>query len=379
MPKYLRYSLVLAGGLLLAYLVWSKLGRVDDDTSLPAQPQPEITFFEVGNLGAAVRLVGIQPYMQPADYATGPRFYQRLNDYFTTAGQRGLLPAGAVVVLPEHVGTWLVAAGEKQAVFANPHSQEALRLVALSNLPSFVRAIWRSSAHDKVTAALFLMKARQTAAIYEWTFKKLAADYQVTIVAGSVVLPDPVVKDGHIVPMGNKLYNASFVFTPDGTIEPAVVRKQYPIDSELPFCEPAGGTLPAFNTAAGRLGIAICADSWYPPVYEQLRTAGVEVMAVPSYSTPDSLWATPWQGYNGAAMPDDVRPQDVGNITEEQAWLRYSMGGRAAAAGVRYGINVFLRGQIWDLGDDGRTIVYYEGNTYLATPYDGPQITVVRY
>ncbi|HHL52532.1 MAG TPA: carbon-nitrogen hydrolase family protein [Flammeovirgaceae bacterium] len=379
MPKYLRFFLLASAGLLLLYRGWSRAGRVGDDTSLPAQPQPEITFYEVGNPGAAVRLVGIQPYMQPADYATGLRFYQRLNDYFAAAAQRGLLPAGAVVVLPEHLGTWLVAAGEKQAVFTNPHSQDALRLVALSNLSSFVRAMWRSSAQDKVTAALFLMKARQTAAIYEWTFKKLAADYQVTIVAGSVVLPDAVVKDGHIVPVGNKLYNASFVFTPDGRMEPAVVRKQYPIEAEQPFCEPAGGMLPAFNTAAGRLGVAICADSWYPSVYEQLQTAGVEVMAVPSYSTPDSLWATPWQGYNGAAMPDDVRPQDVGNITEEQAWLRYSMGGRAATAGVRYGINVFLRGQIWDLGDDGRTIVYYEGNTYLATPYEGPQITVVRY
>ncbi len=48
-------------------------------------------------------------------------------------------------------------------------------------------------------------------------------------------------------------------------------------------------------------------------------------------------------------------------ITLGDAWLKYSMGGRAGAAGIQAGINVFLRGTLWDLGTDGDTISYRDG------------------
>ncbi|HEY63838.1 MAG TPA: hypothetical protein G4O02_04650 [Caldilineae bacterium] len=38
---------------------------------------------------------------------------------------------------------------------------------------------------------------------------------------------------------------------------------------------------PAFDTPAGRLGVLICADSWYPQACEAMRDHSVEMIAVP--------------------------------------------------------------------------------------------------
>jgi predicted amidohydrolase len=132
------------------------------------------------------------------------------------------------------------------------------------------------------------------------------------------------------------------------------VRKAFPISIELPFTTPAPvAELPAFDTPAGRLGVLICADSWYPAAYERLRAHGVELIAVPSDGVTKEAWEGLWRGYDGAPAPADVDPADVGVLTEAQAWRKYALAGRISQAGARCGINVFLRGELWDLGAHG--------------------------
>jgi predicted amidohydrolase len=41
--------------------------------------------------------------------------------------------------------------------------------------------------------------------------------------------------------------------------------------------------LPVYETRAGRLGVLVCADSWYPAPYQYLKEQGVELLAVPSF------------------------------------------------------------------------------------------------
>lgn len=67
-------------------------------------------------------------------------------------------------------------------------------------------------------------------------------------------------------------------------------------------------------------------------------------------------------------MPDDVDPKDVGRLTEGQAWLKYSLPGRLRSSGANWGLTVFLRGALWDLGSDGHTIVV-----------DGPAVTEAKH
>jgi predicted amidohydrolase len=128
-------------------------------------------------------------------------------------------------------------------------------------------------------------------------------------------------------------------------------------------------SLPVFDTPAGRLGVLVCADSWHPAAYTQLKAQAVDLVAVPSASLSRGLWAQPWGGYNGAAAPPDVDLRDVGVLTEGQAWRKYALAGRLAASGSAFGINVFLRGAFWDTGTDGHSLAVAAG-TVVETQQD---------
>jgi hypothetical protein len=50
---------------------------------------------------------------------------------------------------------------------------------------------------------------------------------------------------------------------------------------------------------------------------------------------------------------------DIEKITETQAWEKYSLAGRIRSSGARYGMNIFMRGRLWDqdLGMSAATLV----------------------
>jgi predicted amidohydrolase len=225
---------------------------------------------------------------------------------------------------------------------------------------------------NRVAASVFRIKAPRMAAIYSRVFGKLAETYEVTIVAGSLTLPDPRVEDDLLVAGKGPLYNTTPVFGPDGKVHDALVRKVVPIDQEKPFITAAPkDELPVFDTPAGRLGILICADSWFPELYQVLEQRGAGLLAVPSYLAPDDSWDQPWGGYNGAAAPADIDPAHIGQISEGQAWLTYALAGRLAQTGIAHGINVFLRGRLWDLGADGHTVLRRGTDMHQAGHHDG--------
>ena len=360
--------------LLLAHAIWSRTGR-----SVPeGPPDPGLEVSLAGRDEGAGNLLAVQPYMVPADYAFTERFQAKLDAYLAAAASRGLLNEKTVAVFPEYLGTWLAALGEKASVYRSGSVRSALRLVAFTHPVAFVRALLTSPERDRAKAALFRMKAPTMAAAYQDAFARLAARWRITIVAGSIVLPSPRVEAGRLVAGDGSLENVSAVFRPDGGIEDALVRKAYPIEEEKAFLAacPLSG-LPVFVTPAGRLGVLICADSWYPEAYRVLRAKKIDVLVVPSYAADDDCWNRPWHGYDGAPAPPDVDPADVGRLTEGRAWSRYALVGRFPSSGARAGVNVFLRGALWDLGDDGRSVLVSAEGGAKATEgsrRDGPAI-----
>lgn len=321
-------------------------------------------------VAGGANLVSIQPYLTAPDYADAERLHEKLRHYLLAAKQAGWLSPESLVVFPEHIGTWLVAEGESFLVYDAERAQTALLWSALGNLPDFVSHLWRETAGDPYAAALFKSKSITMAAHYQGIFSGLAKEFGVTLVAGSIVLPDPTVEQNQISVGMGALYNSSFLFYADGTFA-GPVRKVYPIGSELPFVEPSRDALPVFDTPLGRLAILICADSWYPDTWRQVADA--ELVAVPSFSSPDGIWGQPWAGYNGAAAPADVDVQDVGVLSEGEAWRKYALGGRGGQ--LRAGLNTFLRGDLWDLGDDGRTTAILNGEVIQGERRDGAVVS----
>jgi hypothetical protein len=308
-------------------------------------------------------LLGVQPFMVAADYASDEAFSAKLDSYLAAAAQKRWLNERTIVVWPEYLGTWLAAAGEGQAVYQAGSLNGAMLRIALGHLWPLAREMLSAREKDRIAAGLFRLKAADMARRYQAVFSGLARRYSVTMVAGSIILPSPVVKDGQVTARAGPLYNISAVFGPDGLPLASLVRKVVTISSEKPFLAAAPvAELPAFDTPAGRLGVLVCADSWYPANYEQLKAQGVELIAVPSSITVQGMWGRPWGGYNGAAMPADVDPGDVGRLTEGQAWRKYALAGRIGSSGAAHGINVFLHGVLWDMhADSGQALAVSDG------------------
>jgi hypothetical protein len=369
MRKVRRTIILLLLILCLAFVVWSRSGR------RPPPGAPALRLLDVSSFGedtGSGNLLGIQTHMVPADYASEERFRQKLDGYLAAAHDAGFLGPKTVVVFPEYLGVWLVAAGEKESVYSAPTIKAATKVLVASNLLSFLRWLPFARAPRRADCAVFKMKARSMAAIYHRTFSQLAAEYGVTIVAGSIFLPEPQVADGVLLAGNGPLYNVSVLYTPDGRAQAPPVRKAFPIEEELGYIAAAAPEdIPAFDTPAGRLGILVCADSWYPEAYAALKDKGVELVAVPSYVSADDRWNAPWSGYDVENPPPGIAPEDLQHMTERDAWMAYALPARLPESGARAGINVFLRGRFWDLGSDGQSLAVLGPTTHTSPHVDG--------
>jgi hypothetical protein len=305
---------------------------------------------QCGNDQGRGNLLGIEPYMIPQDYATKKSFFSKLNGYLLAAQREKWLGEKTILVFPEYIGTWLVLAGEDEAVFQSRTLTSAERGMVFRHPLKFVTSWLKSPEKGRAEAAFFRMKANQMAEIYQDVFSQLARDYSVTIVAGSIVLPAPQISSEGLILTEGPLQNVSVIYRRDGTPEPHLIRKSFPTSSELPFTTPAStNDIPSFETPVGRLGVLICADSWFPQAYIPLKEQAIDLLAVPSFDVFGmEKWNQPWRGYDGWQAPVDVEASDINKITEAQAWNKYSLAGRIRSSGATYGINVFLRGKLWD-------------------------------
>jgi len=306
-------------------------------------------------------LLGIESYMTPRDYASRESFFDKLNGYLLAARREKWLNDKTIVVFPEYIGTWLVLAGEGEKVFQSASLDAAERAMVFHHPLKFISYFIKSKERGRTEAAFFRMKANQMTGIYQDVFSQLARDYTITIIAGSIILPAPRISSRRLILTEGPLHNVSVIYGPDGAPHPRLIRKAFPTSKELPFTAPASANdLPSFDTPAGRLGALICADSWYPQAYVPLKEQGIDLLVVPSYgSFGMQVWNQPWSGYNGWDAPADVDMNDIGKITEGQAWEKYSLAGRIRSSGAKYGMNVFLRGKLWDqdLGGAPATLV----------------------
>jgi predicted amidohydrolase len=346
----------------LAWAIWIQLGR----TKMWEVSDPVIDHTELIKADSICtrNVVGIQPYMVSTDYLSSRHFFEKMKTYFEASRQAGYFNKNTVVLLPEYLGTWLVINDEKSSVAESKTITGAMALIVLSNPVKFAQSfLQHQNEGDVVAASIFRMKGESMAAIYADTFKELAKTYQVTINAGSIVLPGPLVEGNEIkTNTSQPLYNTSFIFYPDGLIDQQAIRKSFPIKSELPFvtAHPIE-ELPAFDLSIGKTAILVCADSWYPESYSKIKESDAEVVLVNSYCAGNNTMANGWNGYDGIKMPDDVDPTDIHKIKEREAWMKYALPGRIATTNASVGVNIFLRGELWDLGTDGQPFFVKDG------------------
>ena len=374
MQKGFRIFSVSLAVVLAAYFTWAGSGRKGPPVDVHLHID---TVYEMNTDAGKGNAVGVSPYMTPQDYASPQHFMGKLDGYMQAAQVRGWLTPRTVVVFPEYIGTWLVAEGEKRSMLESESVAEAMAVFIGSNFFSYLRDWFTApdEAEDKVSHSVFSSKGVPMARTYRQVFGDLAKKYGVSIVAGSILLPNPVMEKGRIRIRMGPLYNVSAVFNPDGSIQPRLVRKSHPVAEEQPFVASGdAGDIPVFDLTAGRTAVMVCADAWFPESHQTLKGGIVDLVAVPSYTQGDSAMRGPWMGYSGFPMPPDVDDSDSGRLTLQQAWLKYAIPGRVRNTSVRNAISVSLRGRLWDLGSDGVSVGWAGDSLYLEPEREGASV-----
>ena len=309
-------------------------------------------------------LLGIQPELYPTDYQSPERLHRKLAAYLQQAQDQGLLNDKTIVVLPEHVGTWLMISGEKDELYQAPTLTEAMNWLAASNPLLFARAWLTAKGSNRLNDAHLRMKSKSMAKDYQALFGGLAKEFHVTLVAGSIVLPEPSIRDGQLKPGSGALFNSSVVFGRDGVPLGQPQRQMHPIFDQRDVLE--GEDEHAINvvvTPAGRLGILIGSDSWYPDNYRKLDAQGAQLVAVPAFVVGHNVWDQPWGGYKGSSTPSSVSLKP-GEVSEGQAWHRLTLTAQPPANNALAGMSVFLRGQFWDKLSSGQSFLSSNGQQF---------------
>lgn len=83
---------------------------------------------------------------------------------------------------------------------------------------------------------------------------------------------------------GDKLFNTSAVFGPDGYI--GKFRKVHLWGDENLIFEPGDLGFPIFHTPLGRIGTFICYDGWFPESYRSCALAGADIICIPTNWVP---------------------------------------------------------------------------------------------
>ncbi len=331
----------------------------------------------VGLLKGAGTVIAVQPKLSEQDYRSVEQFKATLRPYFEKA--KKVSPEGepTLIVLPEYLGAWLVAVDEPDWVFRFPDINTAMSRLIIRHpfrfigqlFSSLVLSDFKGPFRGYVQRSVFIMQAERIREAFQETFSELAKIYRVWIVAGSVLLPEAEIKAGRIVFVAARtgakfnLMNQGFVFNPTGSAV-LVSKKVFPVQEELVFMDAGSvGELSVIDTDLGRLGVLVCADSWYPACYRVLDGLGVDIIAVPGFVSPADRWESPWKGYDPpASAPPDVLPGDTtGTNLEKTMWEKYALCGRMKSTDAVLGVNSFLIGSFWSLTGGGQSNIIRRG------------------
>ncbi|AOE64915.1 carbon-nitrogen hydrolase family protein [Pseudomonas corrugata] len=356
---YLLFSLALIAAL-MSYALWTTdrpTGHYLSDLRINLAVDQGVPA-DRGNL------LGIQPELFPTDYQNPGHLRRKLAAYLQTAHDLGLLSDKTIVVLPEHIGTWLMISREKDELYQAGTLKEAMNWLAISNPLAFIRGLISAQGDNRLDDAYLRMKADTMARDYQAMFGGLAREFGVTLVAGSIILPEPSVSEGELKIGRGALYNSSLVFGSDGLPLGQPQRQQHPVFEQRDVLEAdRQQALRVVDTPAGRLGVLIGSDSWYPRYYRQLNDQGAQLIAVPAFISGRDTWNKPWNGYKGLSTPSEVSLKP-GEMSEGQAWHRLTLTSQLPISQAKGGVSVFLRGQFWDNGSAGQSFISHDGQHF---------------
>ena len=116
MKKFFKLLVIFVLIILVGYNIWANMGRTKEGTTGNI-PKTDFNYVEFGADSGKGNIIGIQPFLTPDNYSTASNFKASFQTYFEHLKQQNKLTSKSVIVLPEYIGTWLVAANEKENIY----------------------------------------------------------------------------------------------------------------------------------------------------------------------------------------------------------------------------------------------------------------------
>lgn len=290
-------------------------------------------------------LLGVQAELFAPDYQDVGRLRLKLEAYLQKARALGLITPRTVVVLPEHIGTWLWLRGEKREFYQAAAHSEASHWLAASHPLAFAWAWLGAADEDRSADARLRLKARHMAHEYQRLFGGLAREFGVVVVAGSIVLPAPHLDGGELKTSSGPLYNTTVVFGTDGQVLGQPLRQRQAGAMRGVADADAPAALPVFDTPAGRLGVLIGRDALEPAQGQALVIAGAQLLAIPAFLDGPDDWARERDAWRHASLPLPVPS-----------------------------VSVFMHGRFWDRRIHGQSFVGQNGQAAEADRGPGARL-----
>ncbi|MGL4610639.1 MAG: carbon-nitrogen hydrolase family protein [Trueperaceae bacterium] len=314
-----------------------------------------------------MNLVAVQAQVKLRHYQTPETFRQWVLQ-LTEGALEGLPKEPTLVAFPEMMGLPLLLTLAEPKTLQDTSLEGAVRRI----LKRQWRDVLRQALHHRhfSLSAVFLPSALPAYRAYHTAFAEAARRFDVTIVAGSSLLPhitEEASSGLHIV--NPKVYNTSFIFSPRGTLlgQSHKIHLTKGLESRLGLARGRPQDLQVMHTPVGRIAVPICLDAFYTSVLDHLDGLGAEIVVMPSANF------LPWEG-KWAANP---------TRSEGEAWFKYGLAqGLERRLYLRYGINPMLVGQFWDLDFEGVSSIVSrqaDGTTQIvATAKNATSLAFVR-
>ncbi|MCX8188283.1 MAG: hypothetical protein N3F64_01060 [Nitrososphaeria archaeon] len=251
-------------------------------------------------------IAAIQYKFETLDYLESYRFKEKMIKLGVEASK--LIGSEGIIVYPENVGVFLVLEGTK--AFESEDISSTLKKLVIKNFPKLV-SIMLTNLTNKWTEAILIWKSKPMLETYVKTFEEVARKSGCYVVAGST-----------FVKYEGKVRNISYTFDPEGKII-GVQRKVHitPPEYELGLHPSSIEKINAFETEFGKIGVAICYDSFFDDVVSKLRKDGAEILIQPSanaeltWDKAKEIW---WKGCYSMTkkygFKYGVNPMGVGKI-----------------------------------------------------------------
>lgn len=358
--KILIYVVLLIAVLFTAWIDYSKNRKVEEKVI-----KKETFILNNGQNVGRGNLLGMQVFMTGRDYSTEYTFYDQLESLLQQAKYNGFLNHQTTVLFPEHIGTFLVLVDENPKITNSKDFQEALSFIKSKQDYKFKFGFLDKGSIAKDIESVLKYKAEKMKNVYFKVFSKLATIYGIHIVAGTIVLPSPIVKNGKIFLREGKLQNVSFVFKPDGSVmESQFIKKTtseiessvVSVDSNKTIPMVKSNNLPYVST------ILTSHDTLGNASYVLNTEKRPDAILSPSclLKKEDLKWY--FKKYAKKFNPD-IQETIKTNAMATDLWLTYTLPQWIFFSGAQIGLQIFLKGEI--LGIEFSGVSYYINGTEI--------------